>query len=271
MARALAGAVLAAIVAWGGSALGQPDKRACLATYVEAQSNRQAGKLIAARAAAVTCGSESCPDVLRSDCVTWLRELDASIPTVVFSASTPDGRDVTDARVSVDGRVVVGSVAGEAIAMDPGEHVAVCEADGYKRVEIRVVAAQGAKNRAVRFEMELAHSFAPPVPVATEGARPVRPLTYVLGAVGVVGLAVWGGVGASAFWGNPSVETLDRCKPNCDPGDRSDVQRKLVMADIAGATALLGLGGALALYLTRPVVVVTPLRDGLLLGGSTRF
>ena len=94
MARAFSGAVLAAILAWGGAALGQPDKRACLATYVESQSERRAGKLLAARAAAVTCGSESCPDVLRSDCVTWLRELDASIPTVVFSASTPDGLDV---------------------------------------------------------------------------------------------------------------------------------------------------------------------------------
>jgi len=262
---------LAAIIASGGSALGQPDKRACLDTYVEAQSDRQAGKLIAARAAAVTCGSESCPDVLRGDCVTWLRELDASIPTVVFSASSPDGRDVTDARVSVDGRDVVARVAGEAVAMDPGEHIARCEAEGYKPVEIRVVAAQGAKNRAVRFEMELARSTVSPMRAATAGPRPVRPLTYALGAIGLVGLAVWGGIGASAFWGNPSVETLDRCKPNCNPSDRSDVQRKLVMADIAGATALLGLGVALALYLTRPVVVVTPLRDGLLLGGSTRF
>jgi hypothetical protein len=271
MARAFGGTVLAAILAWQGPALGEPDKRACLATYVQAQSDRQAGQLIAARAAAVTCGSESCPDVLRSDCVTWLRELDASIPTVVFSASTPEGRDVADARVSIDARAVATRSTGEAIAMDPGEHVVTCEADGYKTVEIRLVAAQGVKNRPVRFEMDLVRRPPPLAPPATQSARPIRPLTYVFGALGIVGLAVWGGVGASAFWGDPSVATLDRCRPNCDPSDRSAVQRKLDVADIAGAAALLGLGGALVLYLTRPVVVATPLRDGLLVGGSTRF
>jgi hypothetical protein len=271
MARATSGAVLAAILAWGGLALGQPDKRACLATYVEAQANRQAGKLLDARAAAVTCGGESCPDVLRSDCVAWLREIDASIPTVVISASSPDGRDVTGARVSLDGHVVAGHTTGEAFAIDPGEHIVACEADGYERAEMRLVAAQGAKNRPVHFAMEPISGHAPAAVPVAESIRPVRPLTYVLGAVGVAGLAVWAGVGASAFWGSPGVETLDRCKPNCSLGDRGDVQRKLDVADIAGATALLGLGGALALYLTRPVVVVTALRGGAMLGASTRF
>jgi hypothetical protein len=280
MARASRGAVLAALLAWGAPAHAQTDKRACLATYVEAQSNRQAGRLLAARAAAVTCGSESCPDVLRGDCVNWLRELDASIPTVVFSASTREGRDVTDARVTVDGHAVATRTAGEAIAMDPGEHVVACEADGYARVELHLVAAQGAKNRAVHFEMDATTAPAPRVDSPArppggarppDGARPIRPLTYVLGAAGIVALGVWGGVGASALWGSPSVETLDRCKPNCSPGDRSDVQRKLDAADIAGGAALLTLGGALVVYLTRPVVVVAPLRGGAIAAWTTRF
>lgn len=270
MARAFSGAACALLLSWGSPAHGQADKRACLATYVEAQSNRQTGKLLAARAAAVTCGSDSCPDVLRGDCVTWLRELDASIPTLVLSATTTDGRDVTDARMTLDGHSIARRATGEAIAVDPGEHVVACEADGYRRVEVRLVAAQGAKNRAVHFEMVPAGEPAPDPGLASLRARPVRPVTYVLGALGGASLGVWAGVGASAFWGNPSVETLDRCKPNCAPGDRSDVQRKLAVADIAGGAAVLLLGSALALYLTRPVVVV-PLRDGALAGWSTRF
>ena len=270
MARAFSGAVFALLLAWGSPAHGQADKRACLSTYVEAQANRQAGKLLARRAAAVTCGSDSCPDMLRGDCVTWLRELDASIPTLVLSASTADGRDLTDARMTLDGHSIGRRATGEAIAVDPGEHVVACEADGYRRNELRLVAAQGAKDRAVHFEMEPAREPAPGPDLASVRARPVRPVTYVLGAVGLASLGVWAGVGASAFWGNPSVETLARCKPNCSPGDRSDVQRKNELADIAGGVAVLALGGALALYLTRPVVVV-PLRDGALAGWWTRF
>lgn len=270
MARALSGAFLAALLAWGGQAQGQVEKRACLATYVEVQSNRQEGKLIAARAAAVTCGNDSCPPMLRSDCVTWLRELDASIPTVVFSASTPDGRDVTDARVTVDGRGVPRNM-GEAIALDPGEHAVACETDGYGRVEVHLVAAQGEKNRPVHFEIEPVVRTTPsPTPLASR-SRPIRPVTYVLGALGIVSLGVWGVVGASAFWGSPSVETLDRCKPNCNPGDRSDVQRKLDVADIAGATALVALGATLVLYVTRPRVDVVPVADGAIGTWTTRF
>jgi hypothetical protein len=258
MARAFSGAVLAALLAWGPEAHGQADKRACLATYVEAQSHRQEGRLIAARAAAVTCGSDSCPPILRNDCVTWLRELDASIPTVVLSASSGDGHDVTDARVTVDGQALVARTLGEAIAIDPGEHVMACEADGYERVATRLVVAQGAKNRAVHFDLQpLSGAVRRSLPAPTVG-RPIRPATYVLGAVGIVGLAVWGAVGASAFWGSPSVQTLDRCKPNCDPGDRSDVQRKLDVADVAGGTALVALGAALVLYITRPAVALGP-------------
>ncbi len=270
MARVFRGAVLATLLAWGTEAHGQPDKRACLATYVEAQSHRKEGRLIAARAAAVTCGNDACPPVLRSDCVTWLRELDASIPTVVFSASTPDGRDVADARVVVDGRVVVERITGEAIAMDPGEHVVACEAAGHGRVEIRLVAAQGAKNRAVRFELAPAAQAPPPLKVPV-GSRPIRPVTYVLGALGLASLGVWAAVGASAFWGSPSVETLGHCKPSCSPGDRSDVQLKLEVADIAGATALLALGGAVAFYLARPVVTVAPIPDGAIGTWTTHF
>jgi hypothetical protein len=270
MARAFRGAVVAALLAWPGRADAQADKRACLVTYVEAQSKRQEGKLIAARAAAVTCGGGSCPSVLRSDCVTWLREIDAAIPTVVFSASTPGGRDVTVATVTVDGRVAADRITGEEVAMDPGEHVVACEADGFTRVELRLVAAQGAKNRAVHFTIEPA---GPPTlaPIAAGGTRPMRPIAVVLGALGVVGLGVWGVAGASALWGTPSVQTLDHCKPNCAPGDRQTVERKLNVADVAGAAALLALGGALVLHVTRPVVVVAAVQDGALGELVTRF
>jgi hypothetical protein len=269
MARGFTGAFLAAtLLVWGGEARGQADKRACLATYVETQSNRQQGRLLAARAAAMTCGNDACPPVLRSDCVAWLRELDAAIPTVVFSASTPDGRDVTDVRVTIDGGAVVDGVAGGSVAMDPGEHVVGCEVDGAKRVELHLVAAEGVKNRPVHFDIELAARA--PAPRSATGSRPIRPATFVLGALGAVGLGVWAAVGASAFWGSPSVETLNRCKPNCDRYDRSDVQRKLDVADVAGGAALVALGGALALYLTRPVVVV-PVPDGAVGTWTTRF
>ncbi len=269
MARVFGGAVLGVLLSWGGQARAQPDKRACLATYVEAQSKRQEGQLLAARAAAVTCGSDACPNVLRNDCVAWLRELDASIPTVVFSVSTADGRDVVDARITIDGRAVGAQTRGEAIAMDPGEHVVACEADGYTRAEVHLVAGQGAKNRSVSFRIApIAGSTLEAHPGAS---RPIRPLTYVLGALGVVGLGVWGVMGSSALWGTPSVETLDRCKPNCDPGDRSAVHTKLVVADIAGGTALLALGAAVVLYATRPAIVVAPVRDGVIGMWTTRF
>src|SRR5579883_734779 len=83
-----------------------PDKAACAASYEQAQRLRRDRKLVLSREALLVCLQDSCPALLRADCATWLKEVEASLPTVVFEAQGADGAFLADVTVSSGGVVL---------------------------------------------------------------------------------------------------------------------------------------------------------------------
>src|SRR5205807_1214100 len=97
-------------------------KAACVAASTEGQSLRDAGKLKAARDQFVSCARDQCPTVVRRYCADWLTDVERRLPSIVLRAQTSDGRDVTDARVMLDGQPLAEGLGGTAITVDPGAH-----------------------------------------------------------------------------------------------------------------------------------------------------
>ena len=58
------------------------DKAACLSASQQAQNLRDAHKLVEARAQLRVCARKECPAVVQRDCLTWLGEVERSLPTV---------------------------------------------------------------------------------------------------------------------------------------------------------------------------------------------
>jgi hypothetical protein len=215
---------------------GKAAKAECVSHLDRAQSLQTARKLRGARASFVACSAAVCPELVREDCSRSLVALDATMPTVVFSARA-DGHDVTDARVLLDGEAVSSALDGHAVALDPGAHVARFERAGGGVVELKLVAREGEKNRAVAasfMDMNAAEK-----PRQESGRVPVLPI--ILGGTGLLALG-----GSFYVRLNADADAADlrrSCAPSCDQSSRDALSDKLVVANVA-----LGVGiGALAL------------------------
>lgn len=219
------------------------DKAACVAAHERAQSLQSTRKWHAAREGWLACSSEACPDVLREDCARELGELDAAMPSAVFSATAESG-DVVDVRVVLDGELVAERLDGRAVTIDPGAHTARFLRAGRPPLEVKFVARSGEKNRAVNA------SFAPrklaDVAPKVEGRRtPVLPL--VLGSAGV--LALGGGLAFRLSADASADDMRGTCAPACDPGARAALSDKLVASNVSFAVGAVALAAAAVTWL----------------------
>ena len=98
------------------------DTQACVEAYETAQTLRHETKLRAAREMLAVCSRDLCPPAIRLDCVAWLREVDAALPTVIVSARDGAGTDVPDVEVYVDDQLLTSSLDGRPFDVDPGAH-----------------------------------------------------------------------------------------------------------------------------------------------------
>jgi hypothetical protein len=252
------GALVAlAMITGAGAARAEPSKEECLTSFVEGQKARRSSELVRALEALHTCAAASCPAKIRVACAGWVAEVEPSVPTVVLAALGPDGRDLVDARVTIDGHPVDEALDGKARAIDPGVHVVRWVAPGLGEVSQRIVIHEGEKNRRVvaRFV-----PLATPVPRSAPRAavtRPIPTIVYALGGVTVAGAAVFTFFGLSGRYGDPSLATLERCKPDClatHPDAVQGVKTKFLVADIGLVTGLVSLGLGAYFFATRPSV-----------------
>lgn len=211
------------------------EPSACADSYVAAQTLRQSGQLLASRTALAQCMADECAPYQRADCGRWLDEVQRDIPTVVFRVVDPQGRERTDVEVSRGDEVLTAVLDGQPLSLDPGSHTFRLRWPGAAPVERTVTIVSGEKNRMVVVDMQ----DKAPAPTPTPSPRPdvptgVHPMTWVLGAVGVVGFGVFAGIGAYSV-------SLEKCAPLCTDDDVHDIETTRVMADVAlavGATAL---------------------------------
>ena len=213
-------------------------KAECVGQLDRAQSLQSARKLRDARASYLACSAAACPELVREDCSKSLVDLDGTIPTVVFSARGEHGHDVTDARVLLDGEAVASALDGHAVALDPGAHVVRFERAGGGVSEVRLVAREGEKNRAVSAAF-VSSTPAPEKPKAESGRFPILPV--VLGGTGL--LALGGSLYVRLNADSQADQLRGSCAPSCDQSSRDALSDKLVVANVA-----LGVGiGFLAL------------------------
>jgi hypothetical protein len=220
------------------------EKQACVTASEKAQQLRSAGKLGEARDQLNICGRPECPKLVQQDCTQWMSEVLSSLPSVVPGAKDRKGRDIVEARLTVDGKVVAEMLDGKPIVIDPGVHTFVFDSKGLPAVKEQVVVKPGEKNRIVSV------TFATPDDATTTtGAGAGAPRETSSGSAPPVAAYVLGGVGLAALGaalyfdltaGGDAHDLRTGCAPNCAQSDVDDVKTKYT---IAGVTA--GIGGAL--------------------------
>jgi hypothetical protein len=206
------------------TAASPPTKDDCIAANESAQDLQAAGKLREATGKLAVCIAASCPGPLRQDCTQRLADVEKAQPTLVLVAKDAAGKDVTAVRVTMDGHVLVESLNGTAIAVDPGEHRFFFEAPGLPLVEKSIAVRAGEKDRRefVVFSGTLPPAAAPapagnpagPAPSSPAQTPPPAPeaqpaqaapdgstqrtVGLVLGGAGALGLIVGGVFGVMA-------------------------------------------------------------------------
>jgi hypothetical protein len=246
----------------------------CIAAHVEAQRLQKSAKLREARAALVRCSDPACPSVLVQECTNLFSKLDSAVPSLVFVARDPDGRDVADAKVFDGGALLLERLDGKAVEVDPGEHVFRVERPGLPPVERKLVVREGDKLR--RVEVQLGGTDqAPP---SGEMERDVTPAFWVVGSAGLVGLALFGGLAGAGIAKKGDLDDAG-CAPRCPTADVDEVRSLFLGADISLGLGITALAVAPILYFTSPMVPVgksatwivpslSPDNAGLLVGGA---
>jgi hypothetical protein len=152
-------------------------KEVCLSSADLGQSLRDDGKYSLARDQFATCARDVCPKLVHDQCAEWLRQLDESMPTVVFGVKDDHGVDVTAARVLVDGKLVAGTIDGKPVSLDPGSHDFRFERDDPSQATtVHVVLRTGEKNRDVAAVFAATEGTTPPSTESPAGpASPAAP------------------------------------------------------------------------------------------------
>lgn len=228
-----------------------------MTAYDHGQELRDGGRLREAREQLEICAQAGCPAVIVRECVPWLRELDAMLPSVVVAVRDAAGHDVMDARLWLDDRLVAERIDGTARVVDPGVRLLRVEYRG-ESIEQKVVVRQGEKNRLITIALPSRPLELPPssgaAPSASSGPASGRggggtPVGVWVGlGVGALALGVFAHQGLSA---RSDLETLrTTCSPRCSDEAVAPARREALVADVALGTAVVALGIAAYLWLS---------------------
>ncbi|MDB4933552.1 MAG: uncharacterized protein JWP87_524 [Labilithrix sp.] len=235
---------LASTVATGAHA--EPTKEQCVDAYKKNQQLRREGALREAIKELLVCARDPCPAVLQTDCVEWLRDANARLPSIVVKAHSAAASDLSDVSVTIDGAPLVARIDGRAIDVDAGAHTFVFAHPGSPSVEKKLLVVEGEKARVVDVD------FAPSAALTREPGEVRRPVPWTFYALGGFGLAALG-VGATfGSLGLAGRSDLSMCSGSRCPQDRDAVAQKFLVADISYAAGAVSLVAATILFLTRP-------------------
>jgi hypothetical protein len=243
-------AVFALVAAYSGIAAATPTSDQCADSAEHGQAEWKLGHLLVARSELRICGISKCPRVVRDDCTTWVGQLDAAIPTVLFVARNERGEDVLPLKVTVDGHPVPSLAT--ALELDPGSHVARFD-DGRHPPQTRTfILREGEKRRTI--EVQFAEPAAPepaPAPLPTPSARPTPASTWIFGGIGVAALAGFAVVGLTGL--ERFHDLQDECRHTrvCSADEIGWTRAQLWIADGLGVAGIAALALAGYMYLAR--------------------
>jgi hypothetical protein len=233
------------------------ERRECSSSAEKAQRLRKDGKLRESRDKLVICARATCPALVRHDCEGWLGEVEALLPSVVVTAKDQGGKDVVDVKVFIDDKAETLRLDGKAIDVDPGVHTFRYERSGSPPVVNQVVIREGERARPLEVAFDVPGGPKAPdggkgdtVTLTPGSARGLPVGAIVFGALGVVG------VGTFAYFHLTAKSDRDHlkatCAPGCDPSAVDDINRKIIISDVALGVGLVSLGVAAYLLITRP-------------------
>ncbi len=177
----------------------QQSTQACLTASEEGQKMRDERKFKKAREQFLLCMKETCPGIVKRDCAEWFNQVEGAMSSVVLSAKVC-GKDVFEAKVSIDGKAVTERLDGKSLPIDAGPHKFKFEVRDKKSGEMKAheedaLVSEGQKNKIVNgsFESPVVDCGGPAVPVAPpstskERSSPVGPV--ILGSAGLVALGI---------------------------------------------------------------------------------
>jgi hypothetical protein len=231
----------------------------CTAAYEQAQELRSEERLQAARAQLLICGA-SCPATFARDCATWLKEIDALIPTVRVVVRAPDGSEVGDARLSIDGQTVPVK-PNESIAVEPGLRVFRFTRRGSVDTEVRVEVYAGERDHSVDVTLPAASPpsssapssspdrITPPVGSSASSSGE-RVGSLVAGGIGAVALLAAGALAINGHLDRVSMESS--CAPRCAEDDVAGIRTLWTASAVTAGVGLIALGVAIFLWPKRP-------------------
>jgi hypothetical protein len=228
----------------------------CSDAYTKGQEERLAGRLMSAREQFKLCSDPTCPTAVIPDCVRWITEVEADLPTVEVKASSVTGEPIENLNFWVDGVAIPRAELTHPVVVDAGPHVMRFEAPGYEPVQITnsmrpedrkvpVVAVMRLLEKPVTPGAAAQESaLKQPTPEVNDHHTPVAALA--LAGVGLVAL------GGSVYFDLSAKHKYDdrlaSCGHLCPESDASSVRSKALIADIALATSVVAFGAAAWFY-----------------------
>jgi hypothetical protein len=259
--RAVAGAVfllcaiscLVSLVAVSRVAIADEaqDRKQCSEAYDRTQALRREKKLQAAHDEAVACTRNVCAEFIRSDCVGWLKAIDASQPSVVVVATGSKGDESRAVRVVLDGKPWLDALDGTSKPIDPGEHTIHFETDGAQAKDQTVEIHEGEKDRKLTVTFDTA--IAPVAPPRPEAGGPASvspgneaspsPAPWIIGGVGLASLLVGAITGGVVVHDHAVVTSPLHCDPTtkaCDAAGASAARSGRVLGPLTTVTLIVG-------------------------------
>jgi hypothetical protein len=235
----------------------QPTKRECVAFNEAGQELRVSGKLRDARERFHACAVQSCPQIIREDCVARLAEAERATPTITLVVKDARGNSVQPSRVAIDGHERTESDPRRAIELDPGEQTVQIAAEGYASVTKTLTVREGVKGRD---EIILLSESSPASGLATsaagDAASTQQLVAFGVGGAGIVSLIIgtyFGLAAKSTYDDASSPANCPRGPTSCnssgiDGGKTADEQATIsTVTFIAGGLLV---AGGVALYVT---------------------
>lgn len=239
----------------------EPTTTECLDASEGSIARRKEHKLREARAQALVCAASSCPGEVREECSRRVTQIGAEVPSLILIAKSASGADIVDATVTIDGRPFATRLDGNAVELDPGEHLFTFEAAGAARVEQRIVIREGEKRRreTVVLGAPVAVPAPPPVvptaqasdsppppaeasPASADTDSPNAALKYgglAVAGVGVAALVVGAALGMSAR----STSDEAGCQKNLCPSEAASAKMRDAIGSANIATGFFVGGG----------------------------
>lgn len=241
-----------------------PTSSACLARALEGL-----GRLVEARDAfleatryPVATGEPQVFTDARDAASVEAESLSKRIPTIVLDVTGPLER--ARLRASIDGAAVAPETVRLPRKVDPGRHVVVLFAAGFRQARVEVTVAEGQEQH-VGIDLHPSQGDSAEQPVAsaagTPTVGPIPPFAFVAWGVGVAGLATGIGVGLAA--GSKDSTLAGECTgTSCPPSARGDLDSFHTLKTISTISYVVGAAGAaggFALWLAlRPARAAEP-------------